>query len=334
MSTPYPPSWLDRLTRWIERLPGSPWVFYVVLGGAGYLAASALRWLDGRQPIGAFDPMPPPFLLWVVGILALHHYLDDYARQALARFRPLLQVDQAEYERLEYELTVVPARYALIGALFWTGLAILIVALYYPVVRPYISTWEIAVSVLSFLVGGTFLQHLRYQLNTVRSIYRQISQVDLYNLEPLFAFSNLTVRAAIGVTLLQYAIIVLLPGESRPALFLPVATLTVVAVAVFIWPLAGVHRMLVEEKSRQMAEVDLRLKAAVTALYGRVDGGELDQVDVVGRTITSLKVARDLIDSRPTWPWQPAAVRSLATAILLPIVLWLLQQLLRQLLRL
>ena len=90
------------------------------------------------------------------------------------RFRPLLRVNQAEYERLEYELTVVPARYVLIGALFWTGLAILIVVLYYPVVRPYIPTWEIAVSVLSFFVGGTFLQHLRYQLNTVRSIYGQI----------------------------------------------------------------------------------------------------------------------------------------------------------------
>ena len=154
--------------------------------------------------------------------------------------------------------------------------------------------------------------------------------MDLYNLEPLFAFSNLTVRAAIGVTLLQYAIIVLLPGESRPAVILPVACLTVVAVAVFIWPLAGVHRMLVEEKSREMVAVDQRLKVAVDALYSRVDGGELDQVDEVGRTITSLKVARDLIDSRPTWPWQPAAVRSLATAILLPIVLWLLQQLLRQ----
>jgi hypothetical protein len=178
-----------------------------VLGGVGYLAASVLRWLDGSQPIGAFDPMPPPFLVWVVGILALHQYLDGYGRQALARFRPLLRVNEAEYERLEYELTVVPARYALIGALFWTGLAIFIVVLYYPVVRPNIPAWEIAISVLSFFVVGTFLQHLRYQLNTVRSIYGQISQVDLYNLEPLFAFSDLTVRAAIGVTLLQYAII-------------------------------------------------------------------------------------------------------------------------------
>jgi hypothetical protein len=309
-------------------------MFYVVVAVAGYLAVSVLRWLDGRQPPGAFDPMPPPFLLWVVGILALHQYLDGYARQALARFRPLLQVDPAEYERLEYELTVIPARYALFGALFWTGLAILVVVLYYPVVYPTIPTWEIAVSVLSFLVGGTFLQHLRYQLNTVRSIYGRISQVDLYNLEPLFAFSNLTVRAAIGVTLLQYAIIVLLPEGSRPALVLPVAALTVVAVAVFVWPLAGVHRMLAEEKSRQMVAVDQRLKAAIATLYGRVDGGDLEQVDAVGRTITSLKAARDLIDSRPTWPWQPAAVRGLATAILLPIVLWLLQQVLQQVLRL
>ena len=162
MPRPYPPCWLDRLSVWIERLPGPPWAFYVGLGAAGCLATSALRWLDGRQPVGVFDPLPPPFLLWVVGILGLHHYLDCYARQALARFRPLLRGDQAEYERLEYELTTTPARYALIGAFFRTGIAILVVALYHRVVQPFFPAWEIVVSVLSFMVGGTFLQHLRY----------------------------------------------------------------------------------------------------------------------------------------------------------------------------
>lgn len=331
---PYPPSWLDRLTGWIERVPGPPWAFYAGLGFVGYLVSSVLRWMDGRQPVGTFNPLPPPFLLWVVGILALHHYLDHYARRALAQFRPLLDADQADYDRLEYQLTVTPARDALIGGLFWVGLSSVIVALTYPLARPYFPPWEIAVSVLTFFVGGTFIQHLIHQLLTVRRLYGRITHVDLYDLEPLFAFSNLTARAAIGIILLQYAIVALLPGEAKLTVLVPVAVLTVVAVVVFVWPLTGIHRLLEEEKSLQMAAVDQRLKAIVATLYERVDSGRLTGMEEVEKTITSLKTTRDIVDGRPTWPWQPTTVRGLAAAVVLPIALWLVQEVLQRLLQL
>lgn len=331
---PYSPSWLDRLTAWIERLPGPPWAFYAGLGIVGYLASSAVRWIDGRQPLGHFDPLPPPFLLWVVGVLALHHYLDRYARQALARFRPLMDGDQADYDRTEYTLTILPAREALLSGLAWVGVSAFIVTLTYPLARPYFPLWEIVVSVLSFFVGGTFLQHLIHQLRTVRRLYSRVNHIDLYNLEPLFAFSSLTARAAIGIILLQYAIVVLLPGEAKLTVIVPVAALTFVAVVLFVWPLTGVHHMLEEEKSLEMAAVEQRLKAAVAALYERVDSGQLVGMEEVEKTITSLKTTRDIVDGRPTWPWQPATVRGLAAAVLLPIALWLVQELLQQWLRL
>jgi hypothetical protein len=334
VTAPYPPSWLDRFAAWVERLPGPPWAFYAALGAGGYLAVSVLRWLDGRQPLGAFDPTPPPFLLWALGVLALHHYLDRYARLALAQFRPLLHGDQAEYERLEYELTTAAARPAALGGLAWVAIAALLVLLTWELARPYFPPWEIAVSILTFFVGGSFIQHVVHQMRTVRRIYAQVEHVDLYNTQPLVAFSGLTARAAMGLVLLQYAILAILPGESKLTLIVPSAILTLVAVILFIWPLLGVHRLLEEEKGEQMAAVEQRLKAAVVTLYRRVDAGELREMEQVEKTITSLKTTRDLIDSRPTWPWQPATVRGLATAILLPIVLWLLQALLQNLLRL
>lgn len=331
---PYPPSWLDRFSEWVERLPGPPWAFYGALGAGGYGLASVLRWLDGRQPVGAFDPLPPPSLLWVVGALALHHYLDHYARRALAEFRPMLRGGQAEYDRLAYRLTVTPARAAAIAGLIWVLVSAFLVVLTYRLWRPYFPTWEIVVSILSFFVGGTFIQHVVHQMRTVRGIYTQVDHVDLYDAGPLTAFSGLTARAAIGLVLLQYAILAMLPGESKLTLAVPSAILTLIAVAVFVWPLLGVHRLLEEEKSRQMAAVEQRLKAAVDSLYQRVDSGQLVDMEQIEKTITSLKTTRDLVDSRPTWPWQPSTVRGLATAILLPIALWLLQELLQRLLRL
>ncbi|MBE2232294.1 MAG: hypothetical protein IAE85_02265 [Anaerolinea sp.] len=331
---PYPPSWLDRFAAWVERQPGPPWIIYAALGAAGYLATSVLRWLDGRQPVGAFDPLPPPFLLWALGVLALHHYLDRYARRALEQFRPLIQGDQAQYDRLEYELTVTPARAALVGGALWVVVSAIIVVTTRRLTFSYFPVWEVVISVLTFFMGGAFIQHVLHQMRTVRRIYARVDHVDLYDTQPLMAFSGLTVRAAIGLVLLQYAILAILPGESKLTLVIPSVALTLIAVAVFVWPLRGVHHLLEEEKGEQMAAVEQRLKAAVTMLYQRVDSGELAGMDDVEKTITSLKTTRDLVGSRPTWPWQPATVRGLATAILLPIGLWLLQELLQRLLRL
>lgn len=44
---PYPPSWFDRLTMWVDRLPGPPWAFYLALGTAVALAESAIQWREG-----------------------------------------------------------------------------------------------------------------------------------------------------------------------------------------------------------------------------------------------------------------------------------------------
>lgn len=334
MAMPYKPSWLDRFTAWVERLRLPVGAFYAALGIAGYLAASVMRWLDGRQAPGVFDPLPPPFLLWALGVLALHHYLDHYARQALAQFRPLMKGGQSEYDRLEYELTISPARWAALGGAIWVVVSASIVLATRQLALSYFPLWEVIVSVLTFFVGGTFIQHVLHQMRTVRRIYAGIEHVDLYDTQPLIAFSGLTARAAIGLVLLQYAILAILPGESKTTLIIPSAVLTLIAVAVFIWPLLGVHRLLEEEKGEQSAAVEQRLKAAVATLYQRVDSGQLVDMEQVEKTITSLKTTRDLIDSRPTWPWQPSTVRGLATAILLPIGLWLLQELLQRLLRL
>lgn len=331
---PYPPSWLDRFSQWVDRLPGPPWPYYLGIGAVGYLLTSMMRWVDGRQPLGTFNPAPPPFLLWVVGVLLLHSYLDRYARRALAQFEPLLHGGEGEMERLRYELTVTPARTARLGSLFWIVTSTVLVITSYERIKPFFPLWEVIISILSFAVGGSFMQHVIHQMRTVRRIYAQIKSVDLYNLEPLMAFSGLTVRAAIGMVLLQYAILALLPGEAKLTLLIPAGTLTLVAVVLFTWPLMGVHRLLLDEKSKQLGEVESRLKAMITLLYQRVDGAALAGVGEVEQAIGSLKTTREIIESRPTWPWQPATVRSLATAILLPIFLWLLQEVLQRLLRL
>lgn len=87
---PYPPSWFDRFTAWVDRLPGPAWGFYLLLGIGVSVAGSAIQWIEDAYPVGTLNPLH----VWTLGnfayLLALMHYLDKSAASAIASFRPLL----------------------------------------------------------------------------------------------------------------------------------------------------------------------------------------------------------------------------------------------------
>ena len=53
----YSPSWVDRLTDWVARLPGSSWIYYLGLGVVLLLLPSSVFWMEGVGSIGMFHPV-------------------------------------------------------------------------------------------------------------------------------------------------------------------------------------------------------------------------------------------------------------------------------------
>jgi hypothetical protein len=95
---------------------------------------------------------------------------------------------------------------------------------------------------------------------------------------------------------------------------------------VFVGPLLGLHRRLVEEKTRQQADVAREMAAIFTELRRRVHDNELKGMDALNQAAATLAIEESRLEKVPTWPWQPETPRLLATAVLLPIVLWVTQQ--------
>lgn len=106
------------------------------------------------------------------------------------------------------------------------------------------------------------------------------------------------------------------------------------AVLSFIWPLWGIHRRLEQEKERVAEENSRRLEQAYRGLHARLDRGDLTEMTEFWHSISAMLDFRNEIRAVSTWPWKAGTLRSFLSALLLPIALFLLQELLSRVLAL
>jgi hypothetical protein len=95
------------------------------------------------------------------------------------------------------------------------------------------------------------------------------------------------------------------------------------AVASFILPLRVMHGGLVQSKLQLLDEMQDRLKQTLARIHATVVADDLSRADELNKTLTSLLAERDVLLHLPTWPWSTGTFRGFASAVLLPIVIWL-----------
>ena len=352
---PYPPSWVDRLHGWVNRLPAPPWVFYLCLWLLFSMIDIGSKWLDGVQPFGQVRFFYIVYPFFGIYFLAAMHYLDTWAENAYNSFHPTLTVGKEEQSLLLYQLTNMPAR-----AVWIVNAATLVclIVLIRPVIMP---LWE-SVSMFTYsdapasalvdlglinsfnwLIIGVFIYHTVRQLRWIGRIHSTATRIDLFHLRPLYSLSGLTARTAGILLLAGYAVdqstrLTLSANSPDPSVsnlhslfsLMSLVFFSVLAVAVFFFPLLGLHQLLLREKERLQSEADTRLQAHIEELHRRLDTHTLQDADAINRHMNSLSIERDILAKLPTWPWQPGTLNLLLTAVLLPIILWVVQQVLRR----
>jgi hypothetical protein len=333
---PYPASWVDQLFAWIERLPFPSWLFYLVIVLTIALLGHIVRWLDGSLSPGSFQIARLAEALVPVWFLALIQYLNSASRRALATFRPALQASDQEYTRLEYILTTISRRAGILAVLVGTLLGISTVysgpAAWGLSANTSIGTTALVVLLASAVNVGALLWliHTIRQLRTVDRIHRMATNLSLFHREPHYAFSSLTLRTAIGALLIIYYYFFLafyldvwgqqanLTAIDAAGIGLTIAT----ALAAFILPLSSMHRRLVEEKGRLVAEADERYSAIVDRFNREFDRARFKDLESTSRAIASLTSQRDALARITTWPWRPETLRSLLSTMALPVLLY------------
>jgi hypothetical protein len=336
----YPPSWVDRLFEWVQRLPFPGWLFYLGIWVVQVLLFNGLTWVEGTQVPLRFDI----YLIiwgWYQGFyLGYMHYLDGVASQAFVKFRPVLALSDADCERLRYTLTTMPARNVWIAGI----LGALITLLDLPYDPPALigqnvsSVFSAPLGIFSALTTnyliGVFVYHSIRQLHIVRNIHENLTRINLFHLDPLYAFSVLTARTGIGYVLAMMlgvtplGITVTPQGGFTlyPAFYIINILFIPLAIAVFLLPLLSIHKRLVQEKENRLAEANGYLEQVVAELHRRVGAKKLNDMDQLHETVSSLMMELDYLAKIRTWPWRAGTLTGFLSAISLPIIIFLIQE--------
>ena len=339
---PYPPSWVDRLTDWVERLPGPAWIFYLGAGLVISLTRNIIGWTDGSYPVGTF------FVIHILdGLISVYplfvlHYLDERAKAALEAFRPVLTGHDANYQQLSYEMTTMPTRPVMIFSLvgFAGGLAYLplfvaeadIQELKY-FTSPLATTVDMGLTAISWAMMWVFAYHTIRQLRLVSRIYTRQTNVRIFDTGPLYSLSGITAMTTVALLVFTYVYLAFyvnwqIENPSNAAFGLSFAG---VALATFVWPLFGAHRLLQQEKERRKGIVARRMEDVTDELHQRVETRNLERMDGLKDALDGLIAERGVLDKVSTWPWEPEAVRVVLTALFLPVVLWAITRVLERL---
>jgi hypothetical protein len=273
----------------------------------------------------------------------------------MENFRPVTDLNDADYVHLSHELQTVPAWPALVVGI--AGIAFVMRALLaeptaFGVFPSSSLITMLFIGALSMFWGAVlfvFIFHTVRQLHLVNRIYSRATRIDLFHLKPVYAFSALTARSGIGLIFFIYFVIAIngansvstsdeltftLLGDlsiSGDALgLLLIGALLLTGIAAFVWPLQGMHQRLVEEKDLKLSEVADRLTAALGKLHREMDTDNFDQMGGIHNALSSLKLEREELEKVSTWPWETGTLSGFVTAILIPVLLWLVTRLLEK----
>lgn len=334
-----PPSFVDRVMDFFSGLPIPYWLAYLLLFLLQSTLSLVISWLDGWLPTYTFTPLVLLFPFWLWAPLAMMTYLDRLALHALNTVRPLLEISDSEHVDLQRAYTHMPPRSLLISAGVWTALYFILVFLaresffiqYH--ISPLFGIYIILTGLISYSVGSAIYYHSLRQLRLVNRTLHLLRHVNLFRLDPYYAFSKVTAQTGIAWVILLSVTLLTFPMQIA---VIPVIALLIIqaslSLSAFVLPLWEVHQRLTAEKRRLLNAHDQRLETLLAQLHQRLDQHTLEGIDQYNDALSALQAEREVLNRIPTWPWRTGLLTGFLSALVLPIFLFILQLVLGKLL--
>ena len=338
-SMPYKGSWIDRFFILVERLPLPPTFVYLLGYFACVMAYHIILWTSGALPMGEFSQgILFTIVFWIFLQMAAFHYFQNQAEAALTLFRPALDVNDREFEKLRFSFVNFSAGRALIGALVSIALALGMFFGAFEILSPMFKATPLASALTILILFGApfafgFFYFVFRSLVGINRLYRKVKHINLFNLRPLYVLSRFTSR--VGMLFILYLVVNSLTtgawgsqesGEAIASFY--VVYNGVIAVLAFVLPLWGIHVRLAMAKEAAATENNQMIQEHFSAIQKNVKQGKLDKVASLRAGNAALLEYRQELSKISTWPWDTATLRTFITALLVPMTVWIVQQVL------
>jgi hypothetical protein len=335
---PYPPSWQTRFLHAVDKLPVANVVVYLALITCIGFLQHLIPWLEGLLPWGQVEWRHFNFLLPALIVFTAFSVVLTYSEKAMAKFRQALNVNEKEFALLSYQFLNLPAAS---GRIITIAVAAVVALIYktpifqsvYPanLLSGLSGALIFLVSWLGLSVVFAFFVFVLRQTRLVGQLYARVRNINLFNLGPLYTLSLLTSRVGtlfIIVGTFSFLNNFLL-AEGDPQIqiniFFGVINITLAA-ALFILPLLGIHQRLVAKKEELLSEAGERVRAAFDRLNKEQAAGKLKEIGNTRQLVDAVIREREYIQGVPTWPWNAGTLRTFLTTLLVPLTVWLVQQ--------
>ena len=332
--TSYRPAAFSRFLAWVDGLPWHGWWVFPLLAAALFAWTHAILWATGQVPVGTIQPVLAASVFYGPFTLAALAYVNRTSARALAAFWPATGWPDADRERWRYAFTTSPSGYGVIALLVGAAAAI---GAFVSAGPAGLGVGDRTVLFIAYLPPALFgysmipvaVIHTYRQLRLVARIHREARAIDPFDRVPLYAFSALTARTGLAYVISGYYAIAV-QGQFQAGNPIALVALSVTfgfGIASFVLPLWGIHDRLGREKEQLLREVERRLASLGEEMYRRIDAGQFDGTKVVSEALAGVLALRERIVRLPTWPWPPQVFRGFFSALLLPVVVYLVSRL-------
>jgi len=329
-SPPYPPSWVDHFTGWVSKRPFRSWKLYFAIGVLLVLFETSLWFIGEFNEITSLFPPRWTVSVSIIVSITLIHYLDASAEQAIIGLRGRYELDDDLFLELRYRLTTLPALPTILvsfgNVIFFSVVAWLTSGAPRQLSAISSSGYLIAYFIYGLAgawIYGTFIYHVLHQMLIVYRLPHNLSSIDLFDLRPLYMFSRITAVSALGVLAINAPIFMSIPAFATSLIGLVVAVTNVLlAAAVFVLPLVGIHRRLAREKGEALSRCLKRLQESFLEMHERLDVPKHEGLEEIKVALEGLALERDTLEALPTWPWQKGTFQGMLVALSVPVAVW------------
>ncbi len=266
----------------------------------------------------------------IIYILVVHPFMWRLRERAIQAFRPLLPLDEDDFNRLAAEVATPKRRWEWTSVLIGVGLA---VGLGQPWTLPWgpgelwwsvylVITGALMNGLLAWLIYDTLAGAVR-----INRLSRRDLKLDLFDTELLRPIAIWSLGISFGFVGGISLSLVFGTWESllRWQSITMYAILVCVTVLTFFLSMWSAHNAMASAKRRKLAIARKHLAVVSRELEDRTAEGQLGGTEGLSATITSWATYQRLVKEAPAWPFNAGIIRRLAASIFIPAIVYLIK---------